>query len=508
MLQPSVREQTQAAVFYSAAYLLSDSQPARADVIDDIQQAMRTEGVSDAWAEIMVGQLRRGITVDDIPLLEWLNPEKALLYVGALTYFCVRVSASVRRLTELAKVYGIRARFIQTLSLQLKEDLLLTGNDTPLAALEGFLDVPNEVVQLLGAHYHGSSTAREIIRSIANIPDQELKHFGDIRMMQSLNEAGEIRRYINDFAANFMDKAARATLIGDKIQIGPKQFPEIWELYVECAHFVGFETAPDLFVQQGWINAEAAGIEKPFVTINMAGLTLLEKEELQFLLAHELGHIRFKHVEKLMLSRNLPTFLRMIPGASLIAKPLEASLARWQQYAELSADRIGLLMVEDINVAIRTLMKLSGVPPKFYSQMNPEAFLEQHEEFKTLDDDTMGKSARIFSQLNKSHPWTVVRAAVLNKWMESGEYERFSQASIGHFAGTTLGRMERAAQERSQGRMPYLCPLCAARVEGDARRCPSCRAPLTESNRYQSCGQCHALMAPKQPFCLECTPSV
>src|SRR5699024_376299 len=123
--------------------------------------------------------------------------------------------------------------------------------------------------------------------------------------------------------------------------------------------------------QQGWINAEAAGIEKPFVTINMAGLTLLEKEELQFLLAHELGHIRFKHVEKLMLSRHLPTFLRMIPGASLIAKPLEASLARWQQYAELSADRIGLLMVEDINVAIRTLMKLSGVPPKFYSQMNP-----------------------------------------------------------------------------------------------------------------------------------------
>ncbi len=56
--------------------------------------------------------------------------------------------------------------------------------------------------------------------------------------------------------------------------------------------------------------------------------------------------------------------------------------------------------------------------------MDTKEFIKQAEEFKAFDldyDDKQMKEALTFGQ---SHPWTVLRASEILKWVDSGEYNK------------------------------------------------------------------------------------
>jgi hypothetical protein len=55
--------------------------------------------------------------------------------------------------------------------------------------------------------------------------------------------------------------------------------------------------------------------------------------------------------------------------------------------------------------------------------MNLQAFLAQAEEYESTGDAREGV-IRILNILNSTHPFAVVRALEIKRWVESGEYER------------------------------------------------------------------------------------
>ena len=65
---------------------------------------------------------------------------------------------------------------------------------------------------------------------------------------------------------------------------------------------------------------------------------------------------------------------------------------------------------------------MSGVPQKYFNTTDRRVFMEQAKEFEYLLSGTE-TLMRNLSSLDNSHPWTVLRAAELIKWIESGEYE-------------------------------------------------------------------------------------
>ena len=58
--------------------------------------------------------------------------------------------------------------------------------------------------------------------------------------------------------------------------------------------------------------------------------------------------------------------------------------------------------------------------------MNCQAFIQQATEFKQLDYDAMSKVIKFISIADDSHPWTVMRAAELLNWINSGDYTRLA----------------------------------------------------------------------------------
>ena len=92
--------------------------------------------------------------------------------------------------------------------------------------------------------------------------------------------------------------------------------------------------------------------------------------------------------------------------------------------SELTADRAGLLACQDKEATLEAIVKMAGLPQKYFDNINEDAFLKQAEEFEKLHEGFINGAMANLTIMTSTHPWTVFRAAELVKWINSGEYER------------------------------------------------------------------------------------
>ena len=95
----------------------------------------------------------------------------------------------------------------------------------------------------------------------------------------------------------------------------------------------------------------------------------------------------------------------------------------WERKSELSADRAGLICVQDRHIANRTFMKMACATPKFYDQMSEEEFTKQIKTYEEASDSSFLNQAYItFITAKMNHPFTIMRAKHLDNWIEKGEF--------------------------------------------------------------------------------------
>ena len=124
-------------------------------------------------------------------------------------------------------------------------------------------------------------------------------------------------------------------------------------------------------------------------------IDILENNELEFVIGHEIGHFLYSHGLAASLNNN--------------NESLEFSIK--QRAQEISADRIGLLASESLDASIRAMMKtISGLTTK-YLKFNIAAFLSQ-----------LSNTAKYKSQIsiNSSHPSWLIRCRAL-LWFSMSE---------------------------------------------------------------------------------------
>ena len=123
------------------------------------------------------------------------------------------------------------------------------------------------------------------------------------------------------------------------------------------------------------------------VRLSSGLIDILEDEEIEFVVGHEIGHFLYSH---------------SLAVASENNKSLEFLIQKRAQ--EISADRIGLLASESLDASIRAMMKtISGLSTK-YLKFNVGGFLSQ------LSNTESFKSQ---ISVNSSHPSMLVRCRAL-----------------------------------------------------------------------------------------------
>jgi hypothetical protein len=150
----------------------------------------------------------------------------------------------------------------------------------------------------------------------------------------------------------------------------------------------------------------------------------MDTDELRFVLGHELGHVMSGHaLYRSLLAHllNLAALVGWIPIGGIGLRVVIAALREWERKSELSADRAGLLACQDVEATRRSHMKLAG--GAHLTEMDTEAFLAQAEEYEnagTLRDGIL----KLLNTERSTHPFSVVRAAEIRRWVESGDYDR------------------------------------------------------------------------------------
>ena len=259
-------------------------------------------------------------------------------------------------------------------------------------------------------------------------------------------------------------------LMGNSIQVGPRQYASVYQVFRECLRDLDIHPEPDLFVAQNPIvNAFALGQERPSITLNTGLLDLLSAAELRSVIAHELGHIKCGHTTLIQMAMWTTTVIsglaEMTFGISqLITTGLLMAFYEWLRKAELSADRAALLVTDDLTPVMQAMMRMAGGSGRYAHELSLEEFSRQSDRYQALDQDGLNQVYKFFLYNNVSsgvfltHPFTVERVHFLREWSVSEEYRQ-----------VRAGNYTRAGAEGSV-EVPSESPTPADRSQAEALR--------------------------------------
>src|SRR5712692_6316281 len=262
---------------------------------------------------------------------------------------------------------------------------------------------------------------RKILTQIAPVA---WEHPADRAALQTLRSVPGFDQVVKKVVGLLGERGIRLLFQANAVRVGPTQFPRMNALYTDVLTSLDWSERPELFVSQTpFVNAGAFGMDRPFIVINSGALRLLDDDEMRALLGHELGHVMSGHAlyrTILVLILNVSfASLPFLAGIALL--PIRIALLEWYRKSELSSDRAGLLAVQDPHAAMRMHLKMAGGGDM--KQMDLNAFLVQAKEY----EEAGGALDRIFQILNtldRTHPFSTLRAAELQRWIEAGHYER------------------------------------------------------------------------------------
>jgi Zn-dependent protease with chaperone function/RNA polymerase subunit RPABC4/transcription elongation factor Spt4 len=340
---------------------------------------------------------------------------------------------------------------------------------------------------------------------LKNLNETEFTHPFDRRALDTFKKTPGVNTLLSKIWELGLEKILRVDLTSSAIKVNERNFPEIHRLFHEAREILNIPNVIDLYIQNNpAINAYTTGVEKPIITLYNPTIDILTPEELQCVMAHELGHVKCGHVlyhntaDIVLLLGSIAGDLTLGIG-NLITTGAKIPLLYWQQMSEFSADRASLLVAQNYRVASGVLMKLAGAGYTYGRKMDETTFnewIKQGEEFQAYDYDTIQKLYKYWYLLNpwsgKTHPFTVMRSLELKKWIDSGEFNR-------------VMKRETYTEVRPVGMTP--CARCGSLLSGEERFCRRCGAPQntsSTSSEQKFCPSCGFSLSGGVKFCPGC----
>ncbi len=164
-----------------------------------------------------------------------------------------------------------------------------------------------------------------------------------------------------------------AHLRGSSIKLGPQQMPELYQRVVEISQRIGMKTVPDVYLRQsgGILNAFATKFGSAKFVVLFSDLVKAcgdNVDALDFIIAHELGHIHRGHLNR-----------RWLLAPAMIMPFLGSAYSR---ACEFTCDRFGFQAPSDPNRSLDGLCILAA-GPQFVPMVNRQEFAAQGRDLNT-----------------------------------------------------------------------------------------------------------------------------
>jgi len=173
----------------------------------------------------------------------------------------------------------------------------------------------------------------------------------------------------------------------------------------------------------------ALGMQRHFIVITTGLVDLLTESERLQVIGRELGHIKAEHMLYRTMAyvladilKNATRFLAL--PSQVVNVALLVALHTWFRKSELTADRAGLLVAQDPEICVSSLLKMVGGSQKLMDDLNPHEFAKQADLYDDMDEDLMSLYFKLMLVVYQTHPFPAVRAREIEEWGQSEQYLR------------------------------------------------------------------------------------
>lgn len=296
-----------------------------------------------------------------------------------------------------------------------------------------------------------SNSVRKSKKNLLSTSSRDWEHPADRAALDILRAIPGLDSILQTLMGGTTERSLRQVTLASAVRVTPLQFGRIYRMVEESCTILNAKEIPETFVSQNpFLNAGAVGVSKPFIVLNSALVQQCSDEELLAVVAHEVGHILSGHVlYKTLLSMLLKfTFSAFsIPLGQTAIIALVGALREWDRKSELTADRAGLLVVQEPMISYSVLMKLAGGP--FLNEMDIHEFFKQAHEYEqgeSLKDSFL----KLFNEFDATHPFPVTRLIQLKMWVDSGEYQRLLDGTFEQQSSLTFDSFAKATSSYKQ----------------------------------------------------------
>ena len=236
----------------------------------------------------------------------------------------------------------------------------------------------------------------------------EVRAQGERALEEKLRAEPEILRAIETVEREGKGTRYRRQLLASALRLSPRSAPEVHDIVETCRVRLGIDQQPELYVFPD-VRFNAACVRPEggrfFLLFSSGLMEAFTPPEIRFVAGHELGHHLFGHH-----AIPVQAILGGESGDARIRGPLALQLFAWSRYAEISADRAGLLCAGELRGAASTLFKLaSGLRDGHGVRMDIDELLSQVGDMSLEDEQDKSADSPHRHDWFATHPFSPLR---------------------------------------------------------------------------------------------------
>jgi Zn-dependent protease with chaperone function len=277
-----------------------------------------------------------------------------------------------------------------------------------------------------------ADTKKRQLRTLRGLRAEHFQHPHDVTATQALQSIPGMETIVSKVMEYGFERVYYLENIASNVRVTEKMFGRVYRSLQWACKILDVEE-PELYLSfEAEANAFTYGRTRPFIVLTTSLVDMLDDQELFFVIAHELGHIKAGHPLYTLIARNIAAVSTMLGQVTLglgrlLGMGLELALYDWMRKAELTADRAGLLCVQDLEPCTRTFMKLAGGASRLYAEMDRDEFMRQALAYDEADRSDLNRVYKLLITAFRSHPFAVMRAKELHAWHASGYEQVFAE---------------------------------------------------------------------------------
>lgn len=210
----------------------------------------------------------------------------------------------------------------------------------------------------------------------------------------------------------------RRHLLKSSLRLTPTLAPVLYEIGNHCKNVLRLKADIEFFVYQSDLfNASCypPDTNKLYIILSSGIIERFEKDELTFVIGHEIGHVLFEHFD-------YPVKHLLEVGKNELAPIHAMKLYAWNRNAEISADRAGLLCCQSFEAAGRTFFKLSSGVTSDTLAFKLNEYVQQFVDLEQVLSSTEHDPADWYT----THPFSPLRIKSLELFNKSETYKIFN----------------------------------------------------------------------------------